>query len=789
MKKFLSFIMAFVLLFTTFLPCVCAADEVTASQVEEMLKNIDTLQQMQNKRSTYKASGHYDITTTNSSVIAKHKTARDGYESYVSEMFAKRAEAQQAYDELSDEQKAQIDPALVAKLNNELPTVFETGEWSVTPRDDEYSFEAVKVGVGFGYEVSNHMISGDIPQTFVLVDTYDGATAWTPSGEYICGESNYEVAYCCDKETGLEYGSYYKRINLEDSSYFDTDEAQHIRAVLQNSYPFVTINQMKDKLKDGGLDAEFVDSLTRADLIAAVQMAVWSYANINDAAADGLEYFASIDVPNNKDIYFHAFHDYTNEIWDWLPGKRQRTYDARAQYRVNTLGEYLCSLEPVEATADEVVISHVEVLRTKLDEHGDGSYDLTVLINVNGTILPNDDVDIIVSSYSENEEGGVTITSVQSIDAVPGQMAYKTVVNTRDADTIKVEVKGIQELPKGVYFYEPENGRDSSQTLVGVAEGRTAVHAENKFKFTPDIEITPVVVPVTGITVNNTEFELEPGKTEKITVTVTPDDATNKEVTYISSDETVVRVDENGNIEAVGEGTATITVTSKDDPTKKDTITITVKKPLPQEPSYTITVPESLSLVIGDKKPVGVVITPDDGKINPVYKSADESIVKVDANGNVTAIGVGNTTISVDLGNGDIRIIPVAVAAPVVPSIPRKHHIAFGKTDGIGWYEVSVNGGDFFPQGPNSTLEVDEGSVLVVRVQDMWIDDNFTFYVNGDKVKPDAANTITVVVDGYMLIGALSMDVEVPDVDESLSLFEKILNAIRDFFRWLFRLD
>ena len=67
----------------------------------------------------------------------------------------------------------------------------------------------------------------------------------------------------------------------------------------------------------------------------------------------------------------------------------------------------------------------------------------------------------------------------------------------------------------------------------------------------------------------------------------------------------------------------------------------------------------------------------------------------------------------------------------------------------------------------------------------MWIDDEFTFYVNGKKVPLDPANTITVVVDGYMLIGALSMDVEVPDVEESLTLFKKIMKAITDFFQWV----
>ncbi len=410
-------------------------------------------------------------------------------------------------------------------------------------------------------------------------------------------------------------------------------------------------------------------------------------------------------------------------------------------------------------------------------------------------------------------EGTATITVTSKDDPTKKDTitvtVKKPVIDVEDViipeESIELEIGGKDKIEVTVapdnatnkeVTYESSNENvvkvDENGNIEAVGEGTATITVTSKDdptkKDTITVTVKKPVIDVENIDIPKDGIDLLVGDKNKVPVTVTPDNATNKEVTYESSDENVVKVDENGIIEAVGEGTATITVTSKDDPTKKDTITVTVKKPNPQEPTYTITVPESFSMVMGEKKPLGVVITPDDGKIIPVYTSADENIVKIDANGNITAIGIGSTTISVDLGNGDIRIVPVVVAAPAIPSIPRKHHIAFGKTDGIGWYEVSINGGDFFPQGPNSTLEVDEGSILVVRVQDMWIDDNFTFYVNGDKVKPDAANTITVVVDGYMLIGALSMDVEVPDVDESLSLFEKILNAIKDFFRWLFKL-
>ncbi len=332
-------------------------------------------------------------------------------------------------------------------------------------------------------------------------------------------------------------------------------------------------------------------------------------------------------------------------------------------------------------------------------------------------------------------------------------------------------------------------------------ETKDVTVTDGKFTVNNDVEFVgkweKKIIPVEKVEVEKDEFTLTEGDKDKIEVTVTPDDATNKKVTYESSDESIVKVDENGNIEAVGEGEATITVTTEDGK-KQATVTVKVEKKdepeqpdipdVPEEPEYTIEVIDKLEIKQGVTELIYVKVTPDDGSLRPTFSSADESIAKVDEFGNVTGVSAGTTTIYVSFPNGEVRAVIVTVPAPIVPgipSIPKTHHVCFGKTDGIGWYEVSVNGGDFFPQGPNSTLEVAEGSILVVRVQDMWIDDEFDFYVNGEKVPLDPANTITVVVDGYMLIGALSMDVPVPDVEESLTLFQRIIRAIKAFFQWI----
>ena len=176
MKSIRAGMLLTLLLAVSALPVTAAAEEDAAvAAVIAQLEAIDTLQEMQAKRYTYTVkNNHYDTGTTDQAIADEHLAARTGYETYVSEMFAARLAAQQAYDALSDAQKAQIDPTLAAKLSTELDTLLRIESASVTPATNEYTFEAVKCGTGYGYEVSHHMVSGNIPQTFVLVNAADG---------------------------------------------------------------------------------------------------------------------------------------------------------------------------------------------------------------------------------------------------------------------------------------------------------------------------------------------------------------------------------------------------------------------------------------------------------------------------------------------------------------------------------------------------------------------------------------------------------------------------------------
>ena len=87
---------------------------------------------------------------------------------------------------------------------------------------------------------------------------------------------------------------------------------------------------------------------------------------------------------------------------------------------------------------------------------------------------------------------------------------------------------------------------------------------------------TPEIVPVSGVALNKTSTSISVGNSEKLTATVEPNDATNKNVTWTSSDTSVATVAPDGTVTAVKAGTATITATAEGDNSKFAACTVTV---------------------------------------------------------------------------------------------------------------------------------------------------------------------------------------------------------------------
>ena len=115
---------------------------------------------------------------------------------------------------------------------------------------------------------------------------------------------------------------------------------------------------------------------------------------------------------------------------------------------------------------------------------------------------------------------------------------------------------------------------DENGNITALAVGETEVIA-TAGNVSAVCKVTVEGVKVSKVELNKTSVSLKAGETEQLTATVSPDNATDKTVTWTSSKPTVAAVDENGKITAVAPGTATITATAGD---KSATCTVTVAK-------------------------------------------------------------------------------------------------------------------------------------------------------------------------------------------------------------------
>jgi uncharacterized protein YjdB len=157
----------------------------------------------------------------------------------------------------------------------------------------------------------------------------------------------------------------------------------------------------------------------------------------------------------------------------------------------------------------------------------------------------------------------------------------------------------------------------------------------------------PVVV--TGVSVSPTNATLAVGATQQLTPTVSPANATNKNVTYTSSNNGVATVSTAGLITAVASGTATITVTTVDQ-SKTATCAVTVSN----IPVTGVTVsPTTAALSVGSTQQLTPTVSPSNASNkNVTYSTSSSSIATVSSAGLITAVAAGSATITVTTVDG-----------------------------------------------------------------------------------------------------------------------------------------
>ena len=212
-----------------------------------------------------------------------------------------------------------------------------------------------------------------------------------------------------------------------------------------------------------------------------------------------------------------------------------------------------------------------------------------------------------------------------------------------------------------------------------MASGETVVITDNSGNYATTAPCV-VTIPVASVTIAGGDFTLKEGVAKKIAATVAPVNATDKTVTWTSSDAAVATVDASGTVKAVKAGTATITATAGG---KSASVKVTVTLATVPVESITITGAGvkngKLSIESGKSIQLNATITPSSAVAGVVsWSSMDQSVASVDGNGKVTAKAEGVTVITVTAtGCSASLVLEVSGVAPPssrFPDVPQSHH-------------------------------------------------------------------------------------------------------------------
>ena len=182
----------------------------------------------------------------------------------------------------------------------------------------------------------------------------------------------------------------------------------------------------------------------------------------------------------------------------------------------------------------------------------------------------------------------------------------------------------------------------------------TAKTSDGKYSASAKVSVIKVEneIKAAGIKLDKNSITLKYGTNTKLVATITPNNVTNKNVTWSSSNANLVTVDNNGNVKAVGnkDGTATITVKTSNGKTAKCTVKVTAIKVTGVKLDKT-----SVTLEYGKTTRLTATVSPSNaGNKKVTWTSSNTSLVKVDNNGNIKAVGNknGSATITVKTNDG-----------------------------------------------------------------------------------------------------------------------------------------
>ncbi len=299
--------------------------------------------------------------------------------------------------------------------------------------------------------------------------------------------SNQPAAYCSDFLYSIVSDTKYKRINLEDSTYYNAAAARHIRSIVENGYWHdwtpEDLSEAEAKANnwietydpstfetdaflpyDAEEEVSRISNLTAAEALMATQLAVWAFAN-TEGDNWWVKYYESLPTE--------------------IEGKyqSQELPDNVKAFRKYLIHQQSLPLAPEDIVfTDQYFITDSVMFTGKVNDAA--TYNLSLKVKLAAPIDQRD-VLTLTAALAEREPVDFALSGDNAL--IPDENGYYTlpftdVTNGEANAGIKLVLTGSQYVDS-VYFYEAKSGednaRETSQNLVGKASGMTPVFVES----------------------------------------------------------------------------------------------------------------------------------------------------------------------------------------------------------------------------------------------------------------------------------------------------------------------
>lgn len=307
------------------------------------------------------------------------------------------------------------------------------------------------------------------------------------------------------------------------------------------------------------------------------------------------------------------------------------------------------------------------------------------------TMIPKKDgkVKILVQAFNNGKKVGTyeneVVVCPKFDENIFGDVDYK--VATGDDLSLNIDLGVYDECYKNIKYTstDEEVAVVSSDGVVSAKKkGSTTIKVNNGYKtVTKKVNVVAAsgVNSVTGVKLNVTSLTISVGKNGSLSAIVSPSDATNKAVTWSSSNESVALVSSKGKVVGVGVGSAVITVTTQDG-NKTAMANVTVKRASSSSSSGSSSSGGSSSgssskykkvtkisinsddftVKVGNTKSLTYTISPSNATNKKVsWDTNNPSVAKVSSTGKVTGVGAGTAYITIKSVDGVSDKVKVVV--------------------------------------------------------------------------------------------------------------------------------